>query len=531
MGNQTAALVRGADVLVATLASAGVKHIFALSGNQIMSIFDACIDADIEIIHMRHEAAAVYMAEAYAQVSGKPGVALVTAGAGLGNAVGALFGASESQTSVLLISGDSPVSLDGKGAFQELDQVSVTQAVTRWSNRVTAFESITTSVEYALRIASTPLPGPAHLAMPVDVLKQRGLVPTVKPLPEISIKQESIQPISDVLSGSRRPLIICGPALSNTRQPGLLKRLTQTTGIPAVVMESPRGVNDPALGAVTLLLQQADLIVCLGKRIDFSVQFGEQSVCDWIVVSGSDAYLQQATNNLDAKLVTTVQADPVTAAEYLCDAIEPQADAEWRERAQELVARRTEPSSVNSGLISPAQLCSEVQKVIDQSHHPVLICDGGEFGQWAQACLSANRRVINGLSGSIGAGVCYGIGAATALPESTVFVLTGDGSLGFHLAEIETAFRNNVSMVIVVGNDKRWNAEHQLQLREFGNDRRYACDLSDMQYHEAVRAMGGHGEVVTRIEELQSAMKRAVDSNMVACVNVQIEGEAAPLVE
>ncbi|MEM6987726.1 MAG: thiamine pyrophosphate-binding protein, partial [Pseudomonadota bacterium] len=123
--------LRGADVIIQMLAGAGVRRIFALSGNQIMPLFDACLDAGVDIVHTRHEAACVYMAEAHAQLTGELGVALVTAGVGLGNAVGPLFFALSSETPVLLLSGDSPIEQDGHGAFQELDQVAMTRAVTR----------------------------------------------------------------------------------------------------------------------------------------------------------------------------------------------------------------------------------------------------------------------------------------------------------------------------------------------------------------------------------------------------------------
>ena len=134
--------MRGADSVMQTLAAAGVRDVFALSGNQIMPLFDASLDAGVRLYHTRHEAAAVYMAEGYAQLSGRLGVALVTAGAGLGNAVGPLLTARASDTPVLLLSGDSPVGKDGQGAFQEMDQVGLTQSLTKWSVRVTRADQL-----------------------------------------------------------------------------------------------------------------------------------------------------------------------------------------------------------------------------------------------------------------------------------------------------------------------------------------------------------------------------------------------------
>src|SRR6056297_3295784 len=161
---------RGADILVRALAETGTDTIFALSGNQIMPVFDACIDAGLRIVHTRHEAAAVFMAEAHAQLTGQIGVALVTAGGGLANTGGALFSASESETPVLLLSGDSPVAQDGRGAFQEMDQLGVTSALTRLSIRATRSDALADNVARALDAASGGRPGPVHMALPVDVL-------------------------------------------------------------------------------------------------------------------------------------------------------------------------------------------------------------------------------------------------------------------------------------------------------------------------------------------------------------------------
>ncbi len=522
---------RGADVLIAKLAEAGVDKIFALSGNQIMPVFDACIDSGIEIIHTRHEAAAVYMAEAYAQVSGKPGVALVTAGTGAGNTVGALFSASESQTPLLLLSGDSPLSQDTKGAFQELDQVSMTRAVTRWSHRVTAAETISEDIDNALETAAGPHSGPVHLVLPVDVLNQQTTHFVARTRTNKAAEDFSVQPIVDLLASAKKPLIVCGPPLSNTRQPGLVGQLTASTGAPAVVMESPRGLNDPCLGAFKTIIHEADVIVSLGKRIDFSIGFGNDTHGDWVVVAGSTRMIEQAQQNLKDKLVCSVLANPLQVASALVNESAITNYDAWPGRVQEQVLQRVDPIPATPGKITPTELCTALQDVIDQSTDPVLICDGGEFGQWAQACLTAPRRVINGLSGSIGGGVNYGIGAATALPGSTVFVLSGDGSLGFHLAEFETAVRNGVSFVVVIGNDLKWNAEHQLQLKQYGSDRLYACDLTDMQYHVAVEAMGGFGKSVTDIESLPSVLYEAVKCGVVACIDVKIAGEPAPNIQ
>jgi len=156
------------------------------------------------------------------------------------------------------------------------------------------------------------------------------------------------------------------------------------------------------------------------------------------------------------------------------------------------------------------------------------LSDGGEFGQWAQACVSAPTRVINGPSGAIGGGICYAIAAKLARPDATVVVLMGDGTSGFHFAEYDTAMRSGAAIVAVVGNDAKWNAEHLIQMRDYGAQRLIGCELNRTRYDMAAAGLGCHGEHVTESGKLGSALKRALASGQAACVNVEIEGIGAP---
>ncbi len=324
-------------------------------------------------------------------------------------------------------------------------------------------------------------------------------------------------------------MILTGPALNATRAGEVLARLAEAVAAPVVPMESPRGLKDPSLGDFSQALAKADLIVCLGKAVDFTLGFGGQAACAWLVVSADPAERDRAHRNLGSRLQRCIAADPRTVAASLAGSPADGERAGWRRevaepdrRARPRIARR------GDGKITPAALCAAVQRRIDAAKNPILVCDGGEFGQWAQACLAAPRRLINGPSGAIGGGLCYGIAAKKACPDATVFVLTGDGSIGFHLAELETAAREGTPLVVVIGNDQCWNAEHQIQLRRYGPDRLIGCGLSGARYDEAAIALGGHGEYVSDLADLDAALSRAIAAEKPACVNVAIEGLPAP---
>lgn len=519
--------MRGADVVMRALAAQGVRDVFALSGNQIMPLFDASLDAGLRLYHTRHEAATLYMAEGYAQITGGVGVALVTAGAGLGNAIGPLLTARASDTPVLLLSGDSPAARDGQGAFQEMDQVALTRSLTKWSVRPARPEALAETLHEALRVAQSGRPGPVHVSLPADVLLAEAEMSD--PAEVGNVETPDVTDLRDWLHAAQRPIVVLGPALNATRQPGLAERLEGATGAPVVAMESPRGMKDPSLGAVASRFAEADRVLLLGKPLDFTLGFGAAAPdAVWAVVNGDAAELTRARQNGGDRVSICLEADPVTVARALGEGAASR-DRGWQDKVRAACARRVAPEGAKNPITSNS-LCAAVQATLEQADAPILVCDGGEFGQWAQASVSASRRIINGVSGAIGGGLCYAMAARAADPEATVVALMGDGTAGFHLPEFETAVRENLPFVAVVGNDLRWNAEHQIQLRDFGGDRLHGCTLSGARYDEAVAALGGFGVLVTKAEDLPEALRRAIASGKPACVNVMIDGQPAPVV-
>jgi acetolactate synthase-1/2/3 large subunit len=291
-------------------------------------------------------------------------------------------------------------------------------------------------------------------------------------------------------------------------------------------MESPRGANDPSLGRFRHVWAEADLVIALGKPVDFSTGFGRPDVwpkARWITLHGDAAECARARRALGDRLITAFEANPALCARALASA--PVIDRpDWVARVLQMTTAPLPP--VETGLNS-ATLCQAVAHLV--TNDTILICDGGEFGQWAQTIRGGSARIVNGVSGAIGAGLCYAMAARAARPDAPVLALMGDGTAGFHLPEFETAVREDLPFVAVIGNDRRWNAEHQIQLRDYGAARTHSCGLSGMRYDLAVQAMGGFGAHVTRLEDLQAALKTALHSGLPACVNVDIEGLPAPV--
>lgn len=532
---------RGADALARTLAGAGVKHLFTLSGNHIMPVFDACLDADIDLLHTRHEAATVHMADAWSRLTGEVGVALVTGGPGHANAVSALYTAQMSESPVVLLSGHAPNDQHGFGAFQEMRQADMAAPVAKASWTSAGADTVAADLALALRIAAAGRPGPVHLSLPTDALEkavgasEQGASYT-PPAPACSFDARDAAAVLSALASARRPLILAGPAWLTPRGRPRLAQLEQRTGIPVVGMESPRGNNDPSLGAFAQMLAQADRVLLLGKRLDFTLKFGRPPAlaadCEFLQVDADDEELQRTLRAVGPRLVFARRADPGSAIDALCAAASPPQHRAWRDEVEAAIAYRPPQwqSAQADGALHPYQVCSPLQTVLDGHPDAVLVSDGGEFGQWAQACLQAPNRVINGPAGAIGSALPMALAARLAKPRAPVIALMGDGTAGFHIAEFDTAVRYGLPFVAVVGNDARWNAEYQIQLNSYGRERLVGCELLPTRYDQVCAAFGGHGEHVHTPEQMLPAVRRAIASGRPACINVAMEGVPAPVV-
>lgn len=535
---------RGADALIRSLKQAGVTRIFTLSGNHIMPVFDAAFAAGIELIHTRHEAAAVHMADAYARITGEVGIALVTGGPGHANAVSALYTAQMAESPVVLLSGHAPHNQLGMGAFQEMRQADMAAPVSKLSWTSASADALASDMTKAIAVACSGRPGPVHVSLPTDALERTVSAADVsasdaafKPAP-ISLAAADAAAFLARLAGARRPLILAGPASLTHARRGALAALEAATGMPVVGMESPRGIGDPSLGAFAQVLAQSDCVLLLGKRLDFTLKFGASpafaSDCVFLQIDAEQTELDRSRRAVGARLVATAIADSPAAIQALLASSTgtPPSGPAWRDDVRAAIAYRPDAwhsaSSQIAGRLHPVQALRPLQALLDSHPDAVFISDGGEIGQWAQACLNAPHRVINGVAGAIGAALPFALGARVALPTAPIIAVMGDGTFGFHCAEMDTAVRYGLPFVAVVGNDARWNAEYQIQLRDFGPDRLIGCELLPTRYDQITVAFGGHGENVTAAEDLMPAVGRAVAAAKPACVNVMIEGLAAP---
>jgi acetolactate synthase-1/2/3 large subunit len=535
--------MRGADTLARTLSRAGVKHVFSLSGNHVMPVYDAALDAGLDIVHVRHEAAAVHMADAWGRLTGEPGIALLTGGPGHANGLSALFTALASESPMVLLSGEAPLAERHKGAFQEMRQAELAAPLVKAAFTAQSARTLAGDLARAWRHASFGRPGPVYLGLPFDVLEEKFDEKDAAPLGEaafavkpIPLAEAAAQGVLAEIARAKRPLILAGPAMATDRGRAALAALAAATGVPALCMESPRGVNDPSLGAFGRVLRDADLLVLLGKRADYTLRYGQppavSPACRFLILDPDPEALRQAGYAIGdpERLALAALAHPFEAAAQLARLAKRAASGWEGEVADAVRARPAEWRTVagKPGAVHPAELGRAVQQHLDAAPEPLLVADGGEFGQWAQACVTAPTRIVNGPAGAIGSALPFALAAKLARPNATVVAMLGDGTFGFHMAEYDTAVREKLPFVAVVGNDACWNAEHQIQLRAYGRERARGCELLPTRYDRVAAGLGGHGEHVEQGKDVPAALARAAQSGLPACVNVLIERLPAP---
>jgi acetolactate synthase-1/2/3 large subunit len=260
-----------------------------------------------------------------------------------------------------------------------------------------------------------------------------------------------------------------------------------------------------------------------------------RSDCEFLQIDPEQSEINRSMAAVGGRLSFAGIADVFPAVDSLIAQARKSNNGVWLSEVSAAVAYRPtawdKAESSLPGRLHPAELLRPLQALLDRHPESVLVADGGEIGQWAQACLNAPHRLINGVGGSIGAAIPFAMGARFAQKEAPVLTIMGDGTFGFHAVELDTAVTHNLPFVAVVGNDARWNAEYQIQLREFGPERARGCEMRSLRYDLIAQAFGAHGENVTEAGALMPAAERAKASGLPAVINVPIEGLAAPRVQ
>lgn len=531
-----------AAVIARFLKARGIDRVFALCGGHIMPMWMAVDAQGIRIVDVRDERAAVHMAQAHAEVTGGFGVAMVTAGPGVTNAMTGIANAHVSRVPVLVLSGTPPRPQENRGALQDMDHTLLLRSITRYARTVREPALVLQELDEALSraLGEGGEPGPAYLDFPTDTL--RAAVPAAvqldehlnpKPRPVSLPHPASVQEAVDLLWAARKPLVISG---RGARQAGPeLVRFLDRLGAAYLDTGESRGlVPDDHPSTVAAMrgtaMTEADVVLTVGRRLDFQLAFGSPAVfgpARFVRVADIGAELR---DNRRGEVEILASVGPALAAMTEAAGNRPSAvDPDWieglrsghRARAQKLRQAMASAPPGSDGRLHPNRVLAAIQDSLGPD--AIVVTDGGDFLAFARVGLSAPTMLDPGPFGCIGVGVPYGIAASLACPDRTVVVATGDGAFGFNAIEIDTAVRHKAPVLIVVANNGAWQIEvHDQQVT---HGRVVGTRLQDSDHAAMARAFGMHGERVERPEDLPGALARAM-ANRPALLDVLVTTEA-----
>lgn len=525
----------------AVFANHGIETMWTLSGAHVFPLYDAATRSDppMRLVDVRHEQSAVFGAEATAKLTRTPGLAVVTAGPGVTNAVSGIAQAYFSGVPLLTIGGRAPQFRWGTGALQELDHPPILEPITKRSTTAAKAADVARVVADALDVAVAPHRGPVFVDVPMDELYSRAEVeiPAAAPRPSGEPDPDDLAAVAALVAGAERPVLVLGSDVWMDGAEAAALRFAEETGIPVVTNGMgrgvlPRGHRLLATRARSAAFKGADLVLVAGTPLDFRLGYGVfgggESAPSARVVHLVDAPSQLAGH---VDLAANLAGDLSRVFDGLLDALSrtarrpdlgPWADS-LRDSVRAAIERDAPLLAADADSIHPARIYGELIPLLDDD--AVVIGDGGDFVSWAGKFIEPGRPgcwLDPGPFGCLGAGAGAAAAARIARPSSQVVLLYGDGAAGFSLLDVDTLVRHGLPVVIVVGNNGAWGLEkHPMQFL-YGYD--VAADLRlDTGYDDIVKALGGAGETVTRPDEIGPALRRAFDAAVPYLVNVQYD--------
>ena len=524
------------------LKAQGVKRVYGLCGGHIMPIWMRLDAEGISIIDVRDERAAVYMAHAEAELGGGIGVALVTAGPGVTNAMTGIANAHVARAPVMVLSALPPHAQENRGALQDIVHVDLVRSITRYARTVRHPDLVVQELDEALSRAMGEggEPGPVYLDFPVDTL--RATVNPAMQSPERFKKrsklqqlpdQTTIQAAVDLLWSAKRPLVISGRGAKDSATP-LRELLSRLGAVYLDTGESKGLVPDTHPSVVAAMrgtvMGQADLVITIGRRLDFQLAYGSPAVfgeAKFLRIADCAAELRDNRRGAVELLAT-----PKLALQALLAAAgdrQPATDRVWADglrvghlqRAEKLVKSMHEAPAGKDGLMHPNRVLAALRQALPENS--IVIADGGDFLSFARVGLPASTYMDPGSLGCIGIGTPFGVAAGLSCPDKTVVVATGDGAFGFNAMEIDTAVRHKSPVLIVVANNGSWAIEVRDQQETHGKV--VGTRLQFANHAVMARAFGMHAERVERPDDLPGAIQRAL-ANLPALLDVVVTPEA-----
>ena len=504
-----------------------VEFIFGLQGGHIQPIWDHCYKLGIKIIDVRDEKAAVHMAQAYSYLTGKVGIAMVTAGPGVTNTVTGIANAFLSNIPILLIGGCAPLQQNNMGPLQDIPHVDILKPVTNYARTARVSDQVIRELDLAFSYAIGNLgsPGPSYFEVPTDILRESVDDKLVLKDWMLEKKPYNIYPSStdidkaiNTIKNSKKPLIITGRgAIKSGKQ--ILKFINKYN-IPYLDTQDSRGLipqSNPnnIFAARSKAMNEADLIILLGRKLDYQLAFGSPAVfkkAKFIRISESALEL---TDN--RRGFPEILSDPGVAIELIHNKLnKSNFDEGWInniknfhiEKIKKVLSKKVNKTG-DDNKINPNLIFEKLKNIIDDDF--IGIADGGDILSFARVGLHSKYYMDSGTFGCLGVGIPYAIAASIVFKEKKIICVTGDGSFGFNAMEIDTAVKNKSNICVIISNNGGWNIEKHDQRLNYGN-RVYATSLPHSDYATLAKSLGAFGVRVEEPEKLENALREALNN-------------------
>jgi acetolactate synthase-1/2/3 large subunit len=530
------AKIHGGQIIARALRNEGVDIIFTLTGGHIVPILDGCHQEGMKIVDVRHEQTAAHAAEAYTRLTGRLGVAVVTAGPGVTDTMTGVATAYYGATPMLVIGGRHLIRQELKGGLQEMDHTRLFHSITRWAATAWQVDRLADYIATAARHAFEGRGGPVFLDVPMDV--QFDMVEETAVRFPVAYRQSAgfgadvgtLDAIVSALQSADNVMVFAGAGA----RAGQENRLVDL----AEALQAPTFVNSRARGSLphghrllgnhqrSRAMAEAQVVLALGVDWDFRTSYGDKISSDATVVQ-VDGDAAKVGWNRPAHI--GVVADPMTVVSQLVARSEELIREDTPVWTKEIIdaegvkaEEALEAANDDSSPVMPQRFAKEVAEFFGPDS--IIAVDGGDIvsttARWLQT--STPGHVLDpGPFGTLGTGAPYAIAAQTVFPDKTVGIVFGDGGFGFNGMEYDTMVRHGLPIIGVMGNDGVWSNIKTFHRMAYP-DRLVATDLGVRPYHEMVKGLGGHGEFVDDPREIGPALERARESGLPSLVNVHI---------
>ena len=562
--------IRGGALVARALRDKGIDNVFTLSGGFCNPALEGFMECQINVINCPHEQIAGHLADGHTRISRKPSVCIVGP-EGFANAVPSMMEAWGERSPVIFITGSSSLKRQGSGGFKEIDDVSIAAPLTKYSASITDGNRIREFVDKAYRIATNGYPGAVHLSVPVDImfssfaddagLEERPFTHQKKPLAKAWPDPESLNEIFDLAISAQKPVFIGGHGVWWSSAEKKLEQAGFELNIPIFNIPYHQKLlgeeADTYMGLADIhqyppskmALHESDLVLMIGARLDNQMNFGNPPLfpksTKLVCINGSHEEIE-----LNRAADINLLCDPGV---FLDKLIELKKNSEWKlnnewfdknkkekknwiDKTLDDLNKETEETKKNGGKIHPLQLALDVQEVLTENDW--LVIDGGNTHFWSEIAINIAGSKGKKLGGilhpgtfsMLGVGVPFAVSAKNLNPKSNVVLISGDGAFLSGGLSIEAAFQEKKPIVVVIDNNGGLDCISQQQERLFESGKHFATDFRDIPFHSIFEGFGGHGELVTKREDLGPALKRALESGKTACVNVKAKGVISPIV-